>query len=140
LDTTPYSLHPWWSGSKLVEQLHNKGVKPLFALLLSSRGLVHGWHKVNQQWGTWAGDRVVIVGEYSDDLPPFLTPEEETELRAAKMNLYFFAKEHYQELENEDVFEGADALSFRTDHHHVLANMDTKEYWILQPLATHPRS
>jgi hypothetical protein len=87
---------------------------------------------------------VVIVGEYSDDLPPFLTPEEETELRAAKMNLYFFAKEHYQELENEDVFEGADALSFRTDNHHVLANLDTKEYLDLEeyllPLATHPRS
>jgi hypothetical protein len=100
-----FSLHaPWWSGSKLAEQLLNQGVKPLFALLLSSQGLVQGWHKVNQQWGTWAGDRVVIIGDYSDDLPPFLMAAEKTELTEAKLNVFSFASEYYQELENENVF------------------------------------
>jgi hypothetical protein len=78
---------------------------------------------------------VVIIGDYSDDLPPFLTAAEKTELGEAKMSLYFFAKQLYQELEKEDVilYQGADALSFRTDNHHVLANLDTNEY--LDPAA-----
>ena len=31
-------------------------------------------------WGSWAGDRCVLIGDYSDDIPPFVTAEEKSEI------------------------------------------------------------
>jgi hypothetical protein len=69
----------FFSGQKLCEQLHNLGVKPLLALALVDFTAVTD--NPNSLWDSWSADRVVLIGDYSDDSPDFLTEEEKLELK-----------------------------------------------------------
>lgn len=120
------------NGYKLVEQLFNLGLKPMLALLLCSEELLRGRTKLNNQWGTWAGDRVVLIGDYSEDIPSFLTAEEQEELGEWN-GLFSLASDKYRLLDNDGIFKGAEDLSFSPNDHHVIANVTAKEY--LDPAA-----
>ena len=79
------SFSKFTSGAKLCEQLCNLGVKPFLALALLS---IDADDNPNCLWGSWVGDRVVLIGDYSDDLPEFLTQTERDELRLRGGTLY----------------------------------------------------
>lgn len=80
------SFDRFTSGCKLAEQLHNLGVKPFLMLSLVGTGFSESALPI----GTWAGDRVVIIGDYSDD-PDFLTEDEKKELTEKSTTLYSLA-------------------------------------------------
>lgn len=117
------------SGQKLVEQLANLGLKPFLALTLID--MTATANNPNPLWGSWSGDRVVLIGDYSDDLPDFLTDEEQTELQEQSCNLYSLARGEFEDLmgEPKKFFENVDQLaSLFEDCEHVIVNLDKKEY------------
>ena len=61
------------AGQKLGEQLYNLGRKPFLALALLATA---DPSEMPPLWGSWAGNRVVQIGDYSDDTPDFLNEEE----------------------------------------------------------------
>ncbi|KAL0037137.1 hypothetical protein WJX79_002067 [Trebouxia sp. C0005] len=71
---TQLSLSKYTSSATLAAQLCSLGVKPLLALALIS--VDSDEDSPNPLWGSWAGDRVVLIGDYSDDFPEFLTEAE----------------------------------------------------------------
>jgi hypothetical protein len=85
--------------AKLVEQLANLGLKPCLALTLID--MTATANNPNPLWGSWSGDRVVLIGDYSDDLPDFLTDEEQTELQEQSCNLYSLARGEFEDLMGE---------------------------------------
>ena len=57
----------------------------------------------------WAGDRIICLGDYHEDLPAgLLSTAEQEELdkgdEAEEMSLYRFASEHYQNVESISAF------------------------------------
>ncbi len=82
---TQLSFSKYTSGASMSDQLYSVGVKPFLALALI---LVDSDEVLNPLWGSWAGDRVVLIGDYSDDLPEFLTEAEVSELQFHGGNLY----------------------------------------------------
>lgn len=63
-------------GQKLSELVWNRGIKPFLVLLLTNKG--------------WNGDRLALVGTYSDH-NPYLTPDEQDKYG----NLFEYAHEHF---------------------------------------------
>lgn len=125
---TQLSFSKYTSGAKMADQLYSLGVKPLLALALISVDSDEKYS--NPLWGSWAGDRVVLIGDYSDDLPEFLTEAEVSEMQLRGGNLY---KQSYGEM-------AADAAAwFREEDRlgdivgsaycrHVFVNTDKKEF------------
>lgn len=91
--------------------------------------------------GSWAGDRIVIVGDYSDELPSFLTEEEATlvtnELTTKSKNLYSLADDKYEEVSAspEEWFDSRNQIPTvaPASMHQVFASVDGKEY--IEPMA-----
>jgi hypothetical protein len=103
--------------------------------------------------GSWSGDRLVIIGDYSDEVPFFFTEAEKQELKSNKvkvesssggteeraMNLYGFADEHYKAVGKEHLTadstrqELARLFPKGKKTHHLVLNLDRKEY--LDPTA-----
>ena len=115
------------SGSKLAEQLHNLGVKPMLALALIA--MSPDDDSPNPLWGSWAGDRVVLIGDYSDDVPHFLTEAEGIELQARGQNLY---GQSYGEMAADSGawFKAEERLQEVVPSHvrHVFVNTDKDEF------------
>jgi hypothetical protein len=120
------------SGQKMAEQLVNLGVKPLLALALlefddATKAIIP-----NPLWGSWSGDRVVLIGDYSDGESPFLTEEERSELETKKMNLNKLANNEFRELadDHNKWIENAGKLAelISKPAHHVVVNLATREY------------
>jgi hypothetical protein len=117
------------SGQKLAEQLANLGLKPFLALTLID--MTAAANNPNPLWGSWSGDRVVLIGDYSDDLPDFLTDEEQDELEKESCTLYQMALGEFEDLmgDPKKFFEKVDMLeSLFKDSKHVIVNLDKKEY------------
>ncbi len=123
---TQISFSKYTSGAKMADHLCNVGVKPLLALALISVNSIKD--SPNPLWGSWAGDRVVLIGDYSDDLPEFLTEAEVSELQFRGGNLY---KQSYGEMAADSAawFRGEDRLEdFVGPACHVFVNTDKKEF------------
>ena len=123
------------SGSKLSEQLYNLGVKPFLALALIATSPQSAMP--NPAWGRWSGDRLVLIGDYSEDVPASVTQAEREELAAAQKNLYIHASDVYKEvvLDSASWINNAKELPsvVPEDGHHVFANLDLKEF--IDPLS-----
>jgi hypothetical protein len=120
------------SGQKMREQLLNLGMKPFLALALFEFEEAIKQHVPNPLWGSWSGDRIVLIGDYSDDRPDFLSEAEVTELDEKGLNLYQLAWNEFRELADDhrqwiqSAAELPALLSGST--HHVIVNLDNKEY------------
>jgi len=91
-------------------------------------------HRVpNHLWGSWSGDRIVLIGDYSDGRPDFLSEAEVTELDEKELNLYQLAWSEFRELAGnhgqwiQSAAELTALLSGST--HHVIVNLISKEYF-----------
>ncbi|KAJ3277462.1 hypothetical protein HDU76_010355, partial [Blyttiomyces sp. JEL0837] len=127
------------SGMKMVEQMFNLGTKPMLALSLVTTSTDNP--PKNKLWGSWSGDRIVLIGDYSDDCPSFITDAEAWEMEALNpgLNLYGFASESYRSLDHREFFQHNEELVGLFSHDdgskakHVVVNLDTREY--LDPVA-----
>ncbi len=115
------------SGLKMAEQLYNLGVKPWLALsLIATRP-----HEdmANPLWGSWAGDRVVLIGDYSDDLPDFLTAAERSVLETTSKKVF---DQDYKEMAEEPNEWLKDSAKLKQvvpiSSHHVFVNTDKKQF------------
>ena len=125
---TQLSVSKYTSGAKMADQLFSMGVKPLLALALIS--VDSDEDSPNPLWGSWAGDRVVLVGDCSTDLPEFLTEAEISELQLRGGNLY---KQNYGEMAADSAawFRGEDRLQDivgPASWRHVFVNTNKKEF------------
>jgi hypothetical protein len=120
------------SGQKMREQLPNLGVKPFLALALLEFDDAVKMTIPNPLWGSWSGDRVVLIGDYSDGQPHFLTADEKLELETKNMNLNQLANNEFRELADDHSKWIEDAAKFgefiSKSVHHVVVNLTTKEY------------
>ena len=78
---------------------------------------------------SWAGDRIICLGDYHEDLPDgILSISEQEELDRAdegeKMTLYAFAREHYQSVDGISAFNRAQL----SGGHWILRNLSKYEY------------
>jgi len=105
-----FSPSPSW----LVELL----ARPMEPLDTSTRGV--------NCVGSWAGDRIICVGDYIDDYPKcMLTKSEAKVLR--ETNLCDFASEHYEEL-HPSGFTFPRSAAFSTDRIWILRNLSKRQY------------
>ncbi|KAF8939447.1 hypothetical protein EDD21DRAFT_404631 [Dissophora ornata] len=131
------------SSVKMSEHLLHLGNKPFLAMsLVEILDSTHPSIFPMGPVGTWSGSRIVIVGEYCDDIPAFVTRAEEEELQeSGDPNLYDFAEENYENVPNQDfskngVRGGMVQLFPQGSHtHHLVLNLDKKEY--LDPKTFH---
>ncbi|KAG0218948.1 hypothetical protein BGX33_005214, partial [Mortierella sp. NVP41] len=96
-------------------------------------------------WGTWSGDRIVIIGDYNQGAPPFLTPQETTDLEGFHkeseagftrhdMSLYDFASERFKSMRVSEFYMDNIEKEFQalfpkqSETHHLVLNLDKKEY------------
>ncbi|KAF9170862.1 hypothetical protein BGX21_008322 [Mortierella sp. AD011] len=127
--------------AKMVEQLASRGNQPILALLLTEVGpALSESSEPSKFMGTWSGDRIVLIGDYSCDTPSFLTEAEGQEIEAAFNSyptLYKFACETYTPVspaKRTMLFEGLDTEMVEelflnsSDAHHLVLNLDKKEY------------
>jgi len=119
----------FFSGQKLTEMLENLGFKPLLALALLD--LKAFTNDLNPLWGSWSGDRVVLLGDYCDAPPDFLTDEEKLELETKSKTLPQLVSAEFEDLVK-DVkkwFTNNDRLgSLLGSREHVIVNLDKFEY------------
>ncbi|KAI8601654.1 hypothetical protein EDD21DRAFT_373924 [Dissophora ornata] len=122
------------TGAKMVEQLYDLGNKPFLAMGLTELNSAGSANPI-APIGNWSGDRIVLIGDYCDDLPPFLTVAECNELQAAgSKNLSSFANKHYSPLAKRDflkdnVGQEFDRLFPRdSETYHLVLNLDKKEF------------
>lgn len=143
-----------YMAGKMWEILYNLGNKPFIARTLvelpngsaASAGSA-------PRLGSWAGDRFVIIGDYSDEIPFFFTKAEQQELESSKvevktssgdtkeraMNLYGFAYKHYKAVGKGHLTaestrqELARLFPKGKKTQHLVLNLDRKEY--LDPAA-----
>ncbi len=124
---TQLSFSKYTCGAKMSEQLYSVGVKPFLALALIS--VESDEESANPLWGSWAGDRVVLIGDYSDDLPEFLTEAEVNELQFRDDNLY---TQSYGEMAADSTawFSEEDRLGdiVPAYRRHVFVNTDKQEF------------
>ncbi|KAF9129309.1 hypothetical protein BGW39_004265 [Mortierella sp. 14UC] len=145
----------FYCGSKMWGHLLNKGQKAILAMALthfSFPALVEGEQVANPlaPLGTWSGDRIVFIGDYSEGVPPFFNSKDEQDLEAfsavlkAKRadgeqayppTLYSFAAETFKAVNVTDFVrvpnvEEKLATQFpdRSRTHHLILNLDKKEY------------
>jgi len=119
----------FFSGQKLSEQLANLGLKPILALALVDMTAVA--NNPNLLWGSWSGDRVVLLGDYSDDTPHFLTEDEKLELETKSTTLPKLVGTEFEDLMKEPKtwFMNNEMLSaLFNDPQHVIVNLDKREY------------
>lgn len=120
------------SGQKMGEELVNLGVKPFLALALLDFEDAVKAAVPNPLWGSWSGDRVVLIGDYSDDQPHFLTEDEKSELETKKMNLYCLASSEFRELADDQAKWIEDAAKLdeliSKSAYHVVVNLTKREY------------
>lgn len=119
----------FFSGQKLCEQLHNLGVKPFLALALVDLTAVDD--TPNSMWGSWSGDRVVLIGDYSDDSPNFLTEDEKLDLKNKSTTLPSLVGTEFQDLSenpNEWIKNNHKLAELFPASYHVVVNLDKKEY------------
>lgn len=143
---TMLTFNEWFTGAKLVEQLENLGKKTMLAMSLLKIKPIHGQELVpppNPMFGSWAGDRIVLIGDYSDVPPPTLTPAEVQDLESRNMNLYTLASDFYLKLDYLSFLQNKASLkSYLTqggviqNPYHIILNLDTEEY--LDPRVFHP--
>ncbi|KAG0279408.1 hypothetical protein BGZ96_001977 [Linnemannia gamsii] len=156
------SFSNFHGGSKMWEKLMNKGEKPLLAMALTqltfpatATGEDDNVKNPMAPMGSWSGDRIVIIGDYSEGFPPFFTPQdqqayeafyaaeekdhtvdgEEQAEEADTPNLYSYASATYTAIPVGDFFKIenlGDQLNaqfpkqYRT--HHLILNLDKNEY------------
>ncbi|KAF9347011.1 hypothetical protein BGX26_001467 [Mortierella sp. AD094] len=126
------------SSDKMAEQLYNLESKPILALLMTEVELVSSRSSaLFKLMGTWSCDRIVLVGDYCDDIPPFLTEAEGRELEAAgegRPNLYNFSENTYACVELVQSLHGLETAELERlfpkgrETHHLVLNLDKKEY------------
>ncbi|KAI8349344.1 hypothetical protein B0O80DRAFT_429121 [Mortierella sp. GBAus27b] len=117
------------------EILYNLWNKPFLSMVLVDPVDAAGSGTPDPRLGSWSGDRLVIIGDYSDDLPPFLTKAEEQELQSSdgnSPNLYRFASDNYAHVGRLNWTSTVDELARRfpkgSKTHHLVLNLDRKEY------------
>jgi len=127
------SLSLWgtmfFSGQKHLEQLANLGFKPFLALALVDMAKVA--NNPNALWGSWSGDRVVLLGDYSDDIPEFLTDDEKLELKTKSITLPALVQNEFEDLMKDPAkwFMNNEMLDgLFKDPQHVIVNLDQLEY------------
>ncbi|KAI8349343.1 hypothetical protein B0O80DRAFT_168093 [Mortierella sp. GBAus27b] len=120
---------------KMWSILYNLWNKPFLSVVLVDPVDAAGSGTSNPRPGSWSGDRLVIIGDYSDDLPPFLTEAEEQELQPSdgnSPNLYRFARDNYANVGRLDFTSTEDELARLfpkgSKTHHLVLNLDRKEY------------
>ncbi|KAF9182628.1 hypothetical protein BGZ50_004790, partial [Haplosporangium sp. Z 11] len=127
--------------AKLCSQLSGRGEKPYLAACLTKLNYATPEQNPISPVGTWSGDRIVLIGDYSEGVPPFLTVEEGMELKACKepgqedhISLYGFAEQNYHALDVGDLWREATLEELGRqfpkahDTHHLVLNLDKKEY------------
>jgi len=105
------------------------GVKPLLALALADFTAVED--NPNSLWGSWSGDRVLLIGDYSDDSPDFLTEEEKLELKTKATTLPSLVGTEFRDLSQNlgEWFKNNGKLEeLFPAPIHVIVNLDKKEY------------
>ena len=105
-----FSPSPSW----LVELL----ARPMEPLDTSTRGV--------NCVGSWAGDRIICVGDYIDDYPKCMLTKSETKV-LRETNLCDFASEHYEEL-HPSGFTFPRSAAFSTDRIWILRNLSKRQY------------
>lgn len=149
------------------EKLMNKGEKPLLAMTLThfsfpAAATAEGDAEVEAvknpmtPMGSWSGDRIVIIGDYSEGFPPFFTSQDQQDYKActagvAKLagengqsddedeqedfSLYSHVSDNYTAIPASDFFkidniEDQLMAQFPKQHatHHLILNLDKKEY------------
>ncbi|KAF9358725.1 hypothetical protein BGX26_001064 [Mortierella sp. AD094] len=142
-----FDFNQFCCGAKMRDQLRLLGKKPFLALALTEIDPDPLKPKnLFDPIGTWAGDRIVFIGDYNEGVPPFLTEAEGEELQATivtypdqeeveKPRLYEFASSHYSDLTESDFFKEnsvAQALIQNfpkgSQTHQLVMNLDKKEY------------
>ena len=119
----------FFSGQKLCEQLSNLGLKPFLALALVDMTSVA--NNPNPFWGSWSGNIVVLLGDYSDNIPDFLTEGEKLELNTKSTTLPKLVSAEFEDVMKDSGkwFTNNDLLErLFNDPHHVIANLDKREY------------
>lgn len=99
--------HSLCNGAKLCEFSTGRTATALVLLLASGNGRGGDW-KEHELIGRWAGDRIVIAGDYADS-GQFLTEEQLTQWRREKgvppdgsePNLYQYAHEFFRDISKE---------------------------------------
>ncbi|KAF9991787.1 hypothetical protein BGZ79_003978, partial [Entomortierella chlamydospora] len=127
--------------AKMIEQLASKGNQPILALLLTEVGpTLSESSEPSKFMGTWSGDRIVLIGDYSYDTPSLLTEAEGQEIEAtfdSYPSLYRFACDTYtlvSPAEPTNPFEDLDPAKVEelflnsSEVHHLVLNLDKKEY------------
>jgi len=119
----------FFSGQKLAEQLVNLGFKPFLALTLLD--LKAFTNDANPLWGSWSGDRVVLLGDYCDVAPDFLSDDEKLELETKSATLSQLVLGEFEDLMDDPKkwFMNNDMLgSLLGSREHVIVNLDKCEY------------
>ncbi|KAF9149081.1 hypothetical protein BG015_009148 [Linnemannia schmuckeri] len=120
------------------EKLMNKGEKPLLAMALAhlsfpttaiaeDDALVEVVKNPIAPMGSWSGDRIVIIGDYSEGFPPFFTSQDQQVYKA-----FYAAKAAKLSKENGqiDTLEDQLKVQFPKQHatQHLILNLEKKEY------------
>ncbi|KAF9114960.1 hypothetical protein BGX30_006439 [Mortierella sp. GBA39] len=156
-------LLTFYSGLKMCEKPMEMGEKPLLALVLTHLSFpaaataegdvqVEAFKNPMTPVGSWSGDRIVIIGDYSEGFPPFFTSQDQQDCKAyaAKLSkengqaggydgqevgiIYSYACSTYA-IPVSDFFE-IDSLEDQleaqfpklNETHHLILNLDKKEY------------
>ncbi len=102
--------HKFNDGLKLVE-FGSSGSGTMFglaALLAEGNGRGGGdLHSESKLIGSWAGDRIVVVGDYADE-GKFLTKEQiekfKSENEDSEPNLYIYANKYFKDISEDIIF------------------------------------
>jgi hypothetical protein len=121
------------SGMKMYEILNNLGKKPMLCSAILDQSVLINPLRLNPLFGSWAGDRILFIGDYSEDMPDFLTDAEKRELREKNIGLFGLAAEEFKEIEYRDfIKENENLCDALGGHgvHHVIVNIDDQEYLV----------
>ncbi|KAI8830611.1 hypothetical protein BJ741DRAFT_619370, partial [Chytriomyces cf. hyalinus JEL632] len=131
-DDSLMTLDRFSSGMKMAEQLENLGKKPMLAVALLQTS--PDKPPKNPLIGSWSGDRIMLIGDECDEVPPCVTEQELAEMEQYKAGIKFskYAWETYKQLDHLKFFDHIDELttlfSRGKETKHVIANLDTNEY------------
>ncbi|KAF9432442.1 hypothetical protein BGZ76_010817 [Entomortierella beljakovae] len=116
------SIDQFATGAKMWEQLMNVGNKPSLALALTDLKYNSGVTNPIAPVGTWSGDRIVLIGDYSEGTPPFITEED----AANPGNYQKVSRPHF--FKDEFAPELARLFPDGEETYHLILNIDKKEY------------